>query len=67
MGIAIILAVPISLVVLTKLNESFKFDTSPAVATALAVFISILAVFMTLYGRIRKVMTVNPAEYLKDL
>ena len=66
MGIAIILSVPISLVVLTNLNESFKFDTSPAVATALAVFISILAVFMTLYGRIRKVMTVNPAEYLKD-
>lgn len=66
MGIAIIIAVPISLVVLVNMNETFKFDTSPAVATTLAVLICTLVVFVTLYGRIRKVMAVNPAEYLKD-
>ena len=66
MGIAIIIAVPISLVVLVSMNETFKFDTSPVVATTLAVLICMLVVFITLYGRIRKVMAVNPAEYLKD-
>ncbi|MBD5175556.1 MAG: hypothetical protein HDT06_07020 [Bacteroidales bacterium] len=66
MGIAIIIAVPISLVVLVNMNETFKFDTSPVVATTLAVLICVLVVFITLYGRIRKIMAVNPAEYLKD-
>ena len=66
MGIAIIIAVPISLIVLVSMNETFKFDTSPVVATTLAVLICMLVVFITLYGRIRKVMAVNPAEYLKD-
>ena len=66
MAIAIIIAVPISLVVLAGMNETFKFDISPAVATALAVFVCSLVVFVSLFGRIRTVMAVNPGEYLKD-
>ncbi len=66
MAISIIIAVPVSLVALAGMNETFQFDISPAVATALAVCICSLVVFVTLFGRIRKVMAVNPGEYLKD-
>lgn len=66
MGISILIAVPISWIIITGLNETFAFGVSPLLATVISVVVCMAAVFMTLYWKIRSVMNVDPVEYLKD-
>lgn len=65
-GISMLIALPLSWIIIKALNETFDFETSPLLATAIAVIVCMTAIFMTLYSKIRDVMNVDPVSYLKD-
>lgn len=66
MGISILIALPLSWIIIKALNEAFDFETSPLLATTIAVIVCVTAIFITLYSKIRDVMNVDPVSYLKD-
>lgn len=66
MGISMMIALPLSWIVIKTLNETFDLETSPLLATTIAVIVCLSAISMTIYRKIRDVMNVDPVSYLKD-
>lgn len=66
MGISILIALPISWMIIVALNETFNFGTSPFTASVISVLVCVAAIFLTLYWKIKNVMNVDPVTYLKD-
>ena len=65
-GISILIALPISCMIIVALNETFNFESSPFIASVISVLVCAAAIFLTLYWKIKDVMNVDPVTYLKD-
>lgn len=65
-GISILIALPISWIMIVALNETFNFETSPFMTSVISVLVCVTAIFVTLYWKIKDVMNVDPVVYLKD-
>ncbi|WP_347294340.1 FtsX-like permease family protein [uncultured Duncaniella sp.] len=65
-GVSILIAVPISWIIIVALNETFNFEASPLITSCIAVLACLGAIFLTLYWKIKDVMNVDPVTYLKD-
>ncbi len=65
-SISILIALPISWMILVALNETFNFGSSPLITSAISVLVCVVAIFLTLYWKIKDVMNVDPVTYLKD-
>lgn len=65
-SISILIALPISWMILVALNETFNFESSPLITSAISVLVCVVAIFLTLYWKIKDVMNVDPVTYLKD-
>ncbi len=66
MGISILIALPISWIIIVALNETFDFETSPFLTSVISVLMCVAAIFLTIYWKIKDVMNVDPVTYLKD-
>lgn len=65
-GVSVCVAVPISILVINGLNETFYLDTAPIIPIFIALVICTSTVIMTLIWKIRDIMRVDPVTYLKD-
>lgn len=65
-GISILIALPISWMIIVALNETFSFESSPLITSVISLLVCVAAIFLTLYWKIKDVMNVDPVTYLKD-
>lgn len=60
------IAIPISMLQVRGIKMGYDLSVSPVGVSIMASLITAFVVFVTLYGHIRNVMSVDPVNYLKE-
>lgn len=66
LAICTAVGLPVSLILLDEINSGFGFETSPILACLITAIVIVLVVLVTIYWKIKEVMSVDPVTYLKD-
>ncbi len=66
MSVSILIALPISWIIIVAINQSFDFETSPFITSVISMLVCVAVIFLTLYWKIKDVMSIDPVTYLKD-
>lgn len=60
------IALPVSMLQVRGIKAGYGLSVSPVAVSILAAVILAVVIFVTLYGKIRNVMSVDPVNYLKE-